>query len=71
MGSATSTSVVSFRLQPIMRRGTASSIAETGRHYRTLRDAEEGGRRAYNDDRVLYVMVVEDPSGRFVEWLGR
>jgi hypothetical protein len=60
-----------FRLRPIMKQGTASSIPETWVHYRTLDDARGGARSMYHDDRVLRVMVVADSVGSFVEWIER
>ena len=61
-----------FRLRPIMRQGTASSVAETWAHFDTLEDARRGVKEMYHDDRVLRVFIVRDalPS-QFVEWVER
>ena len=61
----------SFRLRPIMRQGTASSIAETWIHYPSVEDARAGAKLMYHDDRVLRVMLVVDSLGSFVEWIER
>jgi hypothetical protein len=61
-----------FRLRPIMRQGTASSVAETWAHFDTLDDARRAVKQMYHDDRVLRVFIVKDavPS-QFVEWVER
>ena len=61
----------SFRLRPVMRQGTASSIPETWIHYPSVEDAHAGAKLMYHDDRVLRVMVVVDSLGSFVEWIER
>jgi hypothetical protein len=62
----------SFRLRPIMRQGTASSIAETWTRFATLADARQGVKAMYHDDRVLRVFIVTDEAPpRFVEWVER
>lgn len=61
----------SFRLRPIMRQGTASSIPETWTRYGTAEDARAGAKVMYRDDRVLRVMMVVDSAGTFVEWIER
>jgi hypothetical protein len=61
----------SFRLRPIMKQGTASSIPETWTHYSSIEDARVGARAMYQNDRVLRVMVVIDSRGSFVEWIER
>jgi hypothetical protein len=61
----------SFRLRPIMKQGTASSIPETWIHYRSIEDARAGAKTMYQNDRVLRVMVVIDSRGSFVEWIER
>jgi hypothetical protein len=61
----------SFRLRPIMKRGTASSIPETWTHYASLGDALAGAAHMYHDDRVLNIMLVADSSGSFLEWIRR
>ena len=61
-----------FRLRPIMRQGTASSIAETWAHYDTLDDARRAVKQMYHDDRVLRVFIVKDAvPAQFVEWVER
>jgi hypothetical protein len=61
----------SFRLRPIMRQGTASSIPETWTHYASVEEARAGAKDMYRNDRVLRVMVVVDGGGSFVEWIER
>jgi hypothetical protein len=60
-----------FRLRPIMRQGTASSIPETWTKYRSVEDARAGAKQMYHDDRVLRVMLVTDGTGSFVDWIER
>jgi len=61
-----------FRLRPIMRQGTASSIAETWAHFDTLDDARRAVKQMYHDDRVLRVFIVRDAlPPQFVEWVER
>lgn len=61
----------SFRLRPIMRQGTASSIPETWTHYGSVDEARAGAKHMYHDDRVLRVMLVVDGAGTFVDWIER
>ena len=61
----------SFRLRPIMRQGTASSIPETWTRYASVEEARAGAKDMYRNDRVLRVMAVVDGSGSFVEWIER
>ena len=61
----------SFRLRPVMRQGTASSIPETWIHYPSVEEARAGAKLMYHDDRVLRVMIVVDSLGSFVEWVER
>ena len=61
----------SFRLRPIMRQGTASSIPETWTRYGSVADARAGAKHMYHDDRVLRIMLVVDGAGTFVDWLER
>ena len=66
------TSPVAFRLRPIMRQGTASSIPETWVHFASLDEARGAVKQMYHDDRVLRVFVVTDEAPpRFVEWIER
>jgi hypothetical protein len=60
-----------FRLRPIMRQGTASSIPETWTTYRSIEDARAAARQMYHDDRVLRVMLVVGRTGSFVDWIER
>ena len=61
-----------FRLRPIMRQGTASSIPDTWTRFATLDEARQGVKAMYHDDRVLRVFVVSDEvPPRFVEWAER
>ena len=61
-----------FRLRPMMRQGTASSIAETWTRFATVDDARRSAKQMYHDDRVLRVYVVADEvPPRFVEWIER
>lgn len=61
-----------FRLRPIMRQGTASSIPGTWTRFATLAEARQAVKAMYQDDRVLRVFIVTDelPS-QFVEWVER
>ena len=61
----------SFRLRPIMRQGTASSIPETWTHYGSIDEARAGAKHMYHDDRVLRVMLVVEGAGAFVDWIER
>jgi hypothetical protein len=61
----------SFRLRPIMRQGTASSIPETWTHYGSIEEARAGAKHMYHDDRVLRVMLLVDGAGTFVDWIER
>jgi hypothetical protein len=60
-----------FRLRPIMKQGTASSIEAAWTHYPTLEAARAAAKLVYHDDRVLRVMIVRDSAGSFVEWFER
>jgi hypothetical protein len=60
----------SFRLRPIMKQGTASSIPETWTHYASVEDARIGARSMYQNDRVLRVILL-DGAGSFVDWIER
>ena len=66
------TSRPGFRLRPIMRQGTASSIPETWVRFASLADARRAIKPMYHDDRVLRVFIVSDTvPPRFVEWVER
>jgi len=61
-----------FRLRPIMRQGTASSIPETWRHFATIAEARLAVKQMYHDDRVLRAFIVTDTApAQFVEWVER
>jgi hypothetical protein len=61
-----------FRLRPIMRQGTASSIEESWTRFSSVEDARRAVKSMYHDDRVLRVFVVADEAPpRFVEWVER
>lgn len=61
-----------FRLRPIMRQGTGSSLPETWERYGTIERARAAIKHAYHDDRVLRMFIVTDEvPPRFVEWAER
>lgn len=61
-----------FRLRPIMRQGTASSIPQTWTRFATIEDARQSVKAMYHDDRVLRVFIVTgDAPPQFVEWVER
>jgi hypothetical protein len=61
-----------FRVRPMMRQGTASSIPETWAPYATIESARAAVKQAYHDDRVLRMFIVTDEvPPRFVEWVER
>ena len=60
-----------FRLQAIMKQGTAASLPETWTHYPSIEEARAGAKLMYHNDRVLRVMMVTDSAGTFVEWIER
>ena len=63
---------VGFRVRPIMRQGTASSVQDTWRRYDSLEAARATVKAMYHDDRVLRVFVVTDEvPPQFVEWVER
>ena len=68
---ATDIGTRAFRLRPIMRQGTASSIPETWTRYASVDEARAGARHMYHDDRVLRVMLVVDGTSSFVDWIER
>ena len=61
----------SFRLQSVMKQGTAAGVPETWIHYSSVEDARAGAKLMYHNDRVLRVMMVTDSLGSFVEWIER
>jgi hypothetical protein len=63
--------MTAFRLRPIMKQGTAASIAETWIRYPSVDEARAGAKLMYQNDRVLRVMIVNDRTGSFVEWIDR
>ena len=61
-----------FRVRPIMRQGTASSIQQTWERFEAPADARAAARAMYHDDRVLRVFIVIDECPpQFVEWVDR
>ena len=64
-------STTGFRLQAIMKQGTAASLLETWTHYPSIDAARAAAKLMYQNDRVLRVMLVTDSVGSFVEWIER
>jgi len=63
---------MSYRLRPIMRQGTASSIPEAWAHFPSVEAARASVKQMYHDDRVLRVFIVTDEAPpTFVEWAER
>jgi hypothetical protein len=61
-----------FRLFPIMRQGTPSSIPETWTRFGSLDAARSAIKQMYRDDRVLRAFIVKDTvPPQFVEWVER
>ncbi len=61
-----------FRVRPIMRQGTASSIPETWIRFASLEEARAAIKHMYHDDRVLRAFIVsDDVPAQFVEWVER
>jgi hypothetical protein len=61
-----------FRLQAIMKQGTAAGLPAVWEQYATIDIARAAVRAMYANDRVLRVMVVTgDVPPRFVEWVER
>ncbi|HMF97440.1 MAG TPA: hypothetical protein VKE96_24235 [Vicinamibacterales bacterium] len=61
-----------FRLRPIMRQGTASSIPQAWERFDAITDARAAAKSMYHDDRVLRVFIVIDECPpQFVEWVDR
>ena len=63
---------MAFRLRPIMRQGTASSLPETWTRFVSVDEARRAVKAIYHDDRVLRVFIVTDEAPpQFVEWVER
>lgn len=63
---------MTYRLRPIMRQGTASSIPEAWDHFSSVEAARASVKQMYHDDRVLRVFIVTDEAPpTFVEWAER
>ncbi len=61
-----------FRVRPIMRQGTASSIPETWIRFASVDEARAAIKHMYHDDRVLRAFIVSDEvPAQFVEWVER
>jgi hypothetical protein len=61
-----------FRVRPIMRQGTPSSIEGVWTRFTTLEAARAAAKAMYHDDRVLRVFIVTDGlMPGFVEWIER
>ena len=61
-----------FKVRPILRQGTASSIAETWTRFSSVEDARAAIKHMYHDDRVLRAFIVTDSMPpQFVEWVER
>ena len=72
LASAPVETLQTFRVRPIMRQGTASSIPETWMRYTTIDRARKAIKQMYHDDRVLRVFIVtDDVAPHFVEWVDR
>ena len=61
-----------FKVRPILRQGTASSISETWATFASVEDARSAIKHMYHDDRVLRAFIVTDTAPpQFVEWVER
>ena len=61
-----------FRVRPIMRQGTPSSLVGVWTRFSTLEGARAAAKPMYHDDRVLRVFIVTDGlMAGFVEWVER
>ncbi len=61
-----------FRLQAIMRQGTAASLPAVWERYPTLDAARAAVRGMYSNDRVSRVLIVtNEVPPRFVQWVER
>jgi hypothetical protein len=59
-----------FRLITIVKRGTASDLAEEWIRYSTLDEARAGAKALGRDERVGRIVIASDDEvpARFVEW---
>lgn len=61
-----------FRIRPIMKQGTASSIPATWTRFASIDEARQAITKMYHDDRVLRAFIVSDERPpHFVEWVER
>ena len=61
-----------FKVRPVLRQGTASSIPETWIRFASVEDARAAIKHMYHDDRVLRAFIVSDTMPpQFVEWVER
>jgi hypothetical protein len=61
-----------FKVRPIMKQGTASSIPATWTRFASIDEARSAIAKMYHDDRVLRAFIVSDElPPRFVEWVER
>lgn len=61
-----------YRLLATMVQGTAATLPEAWKSYRTAGKARIGAREMLHNHRVLRVAIVEDRiPPQFVEWVGR
>jgi hypothetical protein len=61
-----------YRLLATMVQGTAATLPEAWRSYRTAGEARISAREMLHNNRVLRVAIVEDRiPPQFVEWVGR
>jgi hypothetical protein len=60
-----------FKLVPTVRGGAVNSSLVSSK-FSSVDDARAGAKQLMHENsRVIRVMIVEDPSTRFVEWLER
>ena len=59
-----------FRLVTLVKRGTASDLAEEWIRYPTLEEARAGATALSRDERVGHIVITRDDEvpARFVEW---
>jgi hypothetical protein len=61
-----------YRVRPIMRQGTPSSIVGVWTRFTTLEEARVAAKPMYHDDRVLRVFIITNGlMPGFVEWVER